>query len=88
MNVLKNVLNDVDTIPWYVELGCTGKDRCLKLCDVFIGRGTTWWCICVVYYFLCRSVFQFLGNTQFCANFQQDQVFCLHDACKNVRTNV
>ena len=49
--VLKNLLNNVDRINWYVELGCTGEGRCLMLCDVFIGRGTMWLCICEVYCF-------------------------------------
>ena len=47
MYVLKNVLNNVDN--WYSELGCTREGSCLMLCDVFIGWGATWQCICVVY---------------------------------------
>ena len=52
------------------------------LCDVFIGRGATLQCICVVYCFWCVLIFQFLGNTQFCASIQQDQLFCLNICIK------
>ena len=48
MYVQQNVLNSVDRINWYAELGCTGDGRCLMLCDVIIGRGAIWQCICVV----------------------------------------
>ena len=28
----------------------TGEGKHLMMCDVFIGRGVTWQCICVVYF--------------------------------------
>ena len=51
MYVLKNVLNNVYRISCYAELGYTEEDKCLMACDMFIGRGATWQCICVIYYF-------------------------------------
>ena len=45
----KNLLNNVDRISWYAELGCTGEGRCLMLCNVFTGRDATWQCMCVVF---------------------------------------
>ena len=49
--MLQNALNNVDRINWYAELCLTGEGGCLMLCDVLIGRGVTWQCICVVYSF-------------------------------------
>ena len=31
MYVLKNVLNNTDTVNWHAELGCTGEGRCLMM---------------------------------------------------------
>ena len=51
MYVLIDVLNNIDIINWYAELGCTVEVRCVMLCEAFIGRGATWQCICIVYCF-------------------------------------
>ena len=52
MYVMKSVLNIANGSSCNAEFWCTRSGRCLMIRNyVLIGKGATWQCICVAYYF-------------------------------------